>query len=148
MDMVLDPAALRGAAVTGTDTPRTPLGRVERVYLDALTGVATWALVDGHGLGGHRCLVPLSAARLDGTILRVPYSAAELVWGPPHDPSRDLTTTDQRDLDAYYASLTPAAPTQVTVDGANPTTEAEATTDTGHPATAHHPVAPSEEAAP
>jgi len=55
---------------------------------------------------------------------------------------------DQRDLDAYYASLTPAVPAQVIVDGADPTTAAGATTDTGHPAAAHHPVAASEEAAP
>ena len=111
MQVVLDPAVVHGATVTGVDSSRTPLGRVERVYVDAASGVPTWALVDGAGLGGHRCLVPLSGARLDGPVLRVPYSTAELAWAPHHEPGRELTAADEDELDTYYRGLTAPPPT-------------------------------------
>ena len=108
MSAISDPAAVHGAEVTSRDSTRTPLGVVEQVYCDVATGAPTWALVNGRGLG-HRCLVPLSAAVLAGSVLRVPFTAAELAWAPHHDPGRELTPTDERDLDAYYAGLRASA---------------------------------------
>ena len=104
MSAISDPAAVHGAEVTSRDSTRTPLGVVEQVYCDVATGTPTWALVNGRSLG-HRCLVPLSAAVLAGSVLRVPFSAAELAWAPHHDPGRELTPADELDLDAYYAGI-------------------------------------------
>lgn len=97
------------AALDGADIPAgstvigisgEAIGITAAIYLDNQTGEPRWATVT---TGGHRCLVPLTEARVDGDAVRVPFTADQVTSAPHHDPATALTVDDERDLDRHYA---------------------------------------------
>jgi uncharacterized protein (TIGR02271 family) len=97
---VSNPEELRGVAVNGSGGDR--LGRVEDVYLDNDTGRPEWASVKTGLFGGHVSLVPMSAAEWNSGELTVPFGRSQVKEAPHHDPGREISEADERELFTYY----------------------------------------------
>ena len=97
---VTDPAELRGASVVGSDGDK--LGKVDEVYLDNETGNPEWAAVKTGMFGGNVSLVPLAAADWRGEELSVPFDKDRVKNAPHHDPGREISADDERELFSYY----------------------------------------------
>src|SRR4051794_4867012 len=97
---VSDPAQLSGLAVTGPDGQK--LGKVDGVFLDNATHRPEWAAVKSGLFGSHVSLLPLAAADLAGDELRVPFGKDALESAPHHDPDRELSAQDERELFEHY----------------------------------------------
>ena len=118
---VSDPGTLRGMSVLGSDGDK--LGKVDEVYLDNETERPEWAAVKTGMFGGNVSLVPMSAADLRGDELTVPFSKEQIKGAPHHDPGRELSPDDERELYAYYGldhgSDAPAAQEPPSADAAD-----------------------------
>ena len=88
-----------GSTVLGTSGD--PLGTIAEVFLDNQTAHSRWAVVSA---GGHRCLIPLTEARVDKNTVWVPVTAKRVTSAPHHDPATTLTVDDDRDFDRHYAT--------------------------------------------
>ena len=97
---VSDPTELRGADVTGSDGDK--IGKVEEVYLDNDTERPEWASVKTGMFGGNVSLVPLATATFSGGDLSVPFTKDRVKDAPNHDPGRELSPDDERELFEYY----------------------------------------------
>ncbi len=97
---VTDPAELRGANVVGADGDK--LGKVDEIYLDNETGKPEWAAVNTGMFGGNVSLVPLAAADWRGEELSVPFDKDRVKNAPHHDPGREISADDERELFSYY----------------------------------------------
>jgi uncharacterized protein (TIGR02271 family) len=97
---VSDPAQLSGLTVTGPDGQK--LGKVDGVFLDNSTHRPEWAAVKSGLFGSHVSLLPLAAADLAGDELRVPFGKDALESAPHHDPDRELSAQDERELFEHY----------------------------------------------
>lgn len=95
-----NPTDLNGAAVTGDQGVK--LGKVDNVYLDDQTGKPEWAAVKTGMWGGHISLVPLAAADYRNGTLHLPYSKDTVQRAPHHDPARELSVDDERELFTHY----------------------------------------------
>lgn len=98
---VTNPEELRGVSVNGSDGDK--LGKVEEIYLDNETGKPEWASVKTGMFGGHVSLVPMSAADWSGGELTVPFGKTQVKDAPHHDPGREISEADERELFSYYA---------------------------------------------
>jgi len=97
---VSDPAQLSGLTVTGPDGQK--LGKVDGVFLDNVTHRPEWAAVKSGLFGSHVSLLPLAAADLAGDELRVPFGKDALESAPHHDPDRELSAQDEKELFEHY----------------------------------------------
>ncbi len=97
---VTDPTELRGASVVGSGGDK--LGKVDEVYLDNETSKPEWAAVKTGLFGGNISLVPMAAGTWNGSELSVPFGKDKLKGAPHHDPGREISADDERELFAYY----------------------------------------------
>ncbi len=125
---VTDPGQLRGVNVVGSNGDK--LGKVDEVYLDNETSKPEWAAVKTGLFGTNISLVPLAAADFSGSDLSVPYSKAKVKDAPNHDPGRELSVDDEKELFTYYG--VPYAGDTVTATGPGTT---DANTGSGYSAT-------------
>ncbi|NMO90593.1 DUF2382 domain-containing protein [Actinomycetospora sp. TBRC 11914] len=95
-----DPRELNGAAVLGRDDEK--LGKVENVYLDNDTRRPEWVAVTTGLFGVHVSLVPLATAQYRDGTLRLPYDKSAVQRAPHHDPERELSADQERELFEHY----------------------------------------------
>ncbi|WP_433505473.1 DUF2382 domain-containing protein [Pseudonocardia halophobica] len=95
-----DPKSIFGMTVTGRGGER--LGKVDGVYLDNDTKRPEWAAVKSGLFGSHISLVPLATADLAGDELRVPFDKDALQSAPHHDPDKELSTQEEKQLFEHY----------------------------------------------
>jgi uncharacterized protein (TIGR02271 family) len=122
-----DPRELTGANVTGHNGEK--LGKVDNVYMDNETGRPEWASVKTGMFGGHVSLVPLATAEYRDGDLRVPYSKQQVQDAPHHDPGKELSVDDERELFSHYGveygGDTATARSEGTVTGGDQSRRAE-----------------------
>ncbi len=125
-----NPEDLRGASVVGSGGDK--LGKIDEIYLDNETSKPEWAAVKTGLFGGHISLVPMAAADWTGNELTVPFSKDMVKGAPHHDPGREISTEDERELFSYYRI--PYGGDTVTATGGPQTTQYTDTqyTDTSH----------------
>ena len=97
---VTDPNQLRGASVVGAGGDK--LGKIDEVYLDNETSKPEWAAVKTGLFGGNISLVPMAAGEWNGSELTVPFSKDKIKDAPHHDPGREISADDERELFTYY----------------------------------------------
>ena len=97
---ITDPGTLRGVNVTGQGGDK--LGKVDEVYLDNETEKPEWVAVKTGLFGSNISLVPVAAADFDGSNLTVPFSKDQVKNAPNHDPGREISADDERELFSYY----------------------------------------------
>ena len=97
---ITDPAELRGVNVVGAGGDK--LGKVDEVYLDNETGAPEWAAVKTGLFGSNVSLVPLAAADFSGSELTVPFGKDQIKNAPNHDPGREISIDDEKELFTYY----------------------------------------------
>ncbi|GAB7193647.1 PRC and DUF2382 domain-containing protein [Kineococcus sp. NUM-3379] len=119
-----DVAALYEGTVYETDGDK--IGRVGTVYLDDATGQPSWVTVKTGLFGTSESFVPLDAARISGTEIRVPYSKAQIKDAPRMETDAELTPQEEERLYEYYG-LGSGAGTYGTTTGT--TTGHESVTD-------------------
>ncbi|WP_210506073.1 PRC-barrel domain-containing protein [Naasia sp. SYSU D00057] len=90
---------LRGADVVDTDGHA--VGRVGETFLGD-DGQPHWVTVRTGLFGRRESFVPLEEAQLDGDVLRIPYSKAQVKDAPHFDPESALTEEEEVDLHHYY----------------------------------------------
>jgi uncharacterized protein (TIGR02271 family) len=122
-----DPRELTGANVTGHNGEK--LGKVDNVYMDNETGRPEWASVKTGMFGSHVSLVPLATAEYRDGDLQVPYSKQQVQDAPHHDPGKELSVDDERELFSHYGveygGDTATARSQETVTGGDQGRRAE-----------------------
>lgn len=92
--------ALDASNVVGSDG--TDIGKVGQVYTDNETGQPTWVTVKTGWFGASESFVPLTAATVEGDVIRVPYDK-DMIKGAPHnDAGEPLSETDEQELYTYY----------------------------------------------
>ncbi|WP_018332638.1 DUF2382 domain-containing protein [Actinomycetospora chiangmaiensis] len=94
------PQDLYDATVIGENGEK--LGKVDAVFLDNRTRRPEWAAVKTGLFGIHVSLVPLARASSDHGALRVPYSKDEVQKAPHHDPDRELSVEEEKQLFDHY----------------------------------------------
>lgn len=97
---ISDPSELRGVDVVGSGGDK--LGKVDEVYLDNETGAPEWAAVKTGLFGSNISLVPLAAADFSGSELTVPFGKDQVKNAPNHDPGREISVEDEKELFTYY----------------------------------------------
>ena len=97
---ITDPSELRGVNVVGASGDK--LGKVDEVYLDNETGAPEWAAVKTGLFGSNVSLVPLAAADYSGSELTVPFGKDQVKNAPNHDPGREISIDDEKELFTYY----------------------------------------------
>ena len=97
---ISDPSELRGVDVVGSGGDK--LGKVDEVYLDNETGAPEWAAVKTGLFGSNISLVPLAAADFSGSELTVPFGEDQVKNAPNHDPGREISVEDEKELFTYY----------------------------------------------
>ncbi|GAB7191623.1 PRC and DUF2382 domain-containing protein [Kineococcus sp. NUM-3379] len=95
-----DVAALYDATVYESDGDK--IGSVGTVYLDDATGEPSWVTVKTGLFGTSETFVPLDAARISGTEIRVPYSKAQVKDAPRTETDAELTPQEEERLYEYY----------------------------------------------
>ncbi|GAA4694020.1 PRC and DUF2382 domain-containing protein [Pseudonocardia yuanmonensis] len=95
-----DPQSIFGVTVTGRGGEK--LGKVDGIYLDNDTQRPEWAAVKSGLFGSHISLVPLATADLAGNELRVPFDKDALQSAPHHDPDRELSVQEEKQLFEHY----------------------------------------------
>jgi uncharacterized protein (TIGR02271 family) len=122
-----DPRELTDANVTGHNGEK--LGKVDNVYMDNETGRPEWASVKTGMFGSHVSLVPLATAEYRDGALQVPYSKQQVQDAPHHDPGKELSVDDERELFSHYGveygGDTATARSQETVTGGDQGQRAE-----------------------
>lgn len=99
-DPGIDPGQLRGAQVHSQQGEQ--LGKVREVYLDNQTRRPEWIAVATGLFGTRQALVPLATATyIDGAV-SVPHSKDQLRSAPHHDPDRELSTEQEKELFEHY----------------------------------------------
>lgn len=91
-----------GSTVLGTCGET--IGTIGEVYYDNQTGRSDWATVS---IGRHRCVIPLSEARVDGNTVWVLATAQQVRAAPHRDPATALTVEDKHDLDRHFRITDP-----------------------------------------
>ncbi len=97
---ISDPAELRGLNVIGASGDK--LGKVDEVYLDNETGKPEWVAVKTGLFGSNVSLVPVAAADYSGSELSVPFGKDQVKNAPNHDPGREISVEDEKELFTYY----------------------------------------------
>jgi hypothetical protein len=96
-----DGSLIRGGQMIGIDDE--VIGVIGSMLLDPVATTPQWVQVDCDGAGFTA--VPLLDARLDGQVLRVPFTGAQ-VRAAPEQGHTDLLTPDDEDaLRVYYTQL-------------------------------------------
>jgi sporulation protein YlmC with PRC-barrel domain len=96
----INPDTITGVEVTGNGGNK--LGTVDDLYIDNETHQPEWVAVRSGLFGTHVCLVPISKAQFDGTVLSVPFGKEQLKTAPRHDPHTDLSPQAEQDLYQHY----------------------------------------------
>jgi hypothetical protein len=87
------------------DRDAATVGTIASFYLDRVSGLPTWALVQAGWLGDRRCFVPLAtAAEADGEI-RLPYTKAQVHGAPQVGAGPELTADHELALAGHYGLL-------------------------------------------
>jgi hypothetical protein len=87
------------------DRDAATVGTIASFYLDRVSGLPTWALVQAGWLGDRRCFVPLAAAaEADGEI-RLPYTKAQVHGAPQVGTGPELTADHELALAGHYGLL-------------------------------------------
>jgi uncharacterized protein (TIGR02271 family) len=84
------------------DSSGSKVGSASQVYLDDQTGQPEWVTVKTGMLGTKETLVPLSAADMSGSQLRVPYDKDKIKGAPNQDPDGHLSPEEEQELYRYY----------------------------------------------
>jgi sporulation protein YlmC with PRC-barrel domain len=90
----------RGRTVVDSDGHR--IGRLEDIYLDALTGRPEWGLVSTGLFRSKRVFVPLDGAVADYDELRVPFDRSHVRDAPGIEPDGRLSRTDEASVYRHY----------------------------------------------
>ena len=90
----------RGLVVVDQD--RATIGTIAAFFLDRVSGMATWALVETGWWGDARTYLPLRDAVEDSGEIRVPYTKAQVRDAPELPPRAELTADDELVLVGHY----------------------------------------------
>lgn len=84
------------------DKAGEPVGKIEEIYEDQVTGEPEWALVNTGLFGSHSHLVPLTGASPDGGDVRVEALKEQICCAPAIDPNDELSEQQERRLFMHY----------------------------------------------
>ena len=87
------------------DRDAATVGTIAGFYLDRVSGLPTWALVQAGWLGDRRCLVPLADAVEAGGEIRLPYTKAQVHRAPQVGTGPELTADHELALAGHYGLL-------------------------------------------
>jgi len=112
-----------GSHVVGNDGAK--IGKAGQVYLDDQSGRPEWVTVHTGLFGKSESFIPLEAATLDGSTIRVPYTKDIVKGAPQAPPTGTWASTRRRSSIGTTASPAPTAdrsPTPERTPAAAPTT--------------------------
>jgi uncharacterized protein (TIGR02271 family) len=84
------------------DRAGEPVGKIEEIYEDELSGEPEWALVHTGLFGSHAHLVPLTGASPDGEDVRVQVLKEQVDGAPTLETTEELSEDQERLLFAHY----------------------------------------------
>lgn len=96
----LHPERLTNAPVVDRDGQK--LGNVADVYVDRLTGLPGWLLVETARGGEEQAFVPLARAIAHGGGIQVPYTREQVTDAPKVDADGELSLEEQDRLYEHY----------------------------------------------
>ncbi|MFL5828324.1 MAG: YsnF/AvaK domain-containing protein [Solirubrobacteraceae bacterium] len=84
------------------DKAREPVGKIEEIYRDQLSGEPEWALVQTGLFGSRPHLVPLAGSSPDGEDVRVQVLKEQVQGAPTLEAGEQLSDHQERQLFAHY----------------------------------------------
>ena len=84
------------------DKAGEPVGKIEEIYQDQLSGEPEWALVHTGLFGSRSHLVPLTGASPDGEDVRVQVLKEQVRAAPTLEATEELSQPQERRLFAHY----------------------------------------------
>ncbi|MBV9941447.1 MAG: PRC and DUF2382 domain-containing protein [Solirubrobacterales bacterium] len=84
------------------DRAGEPVGKIEEIYEDQLSGEPEWALVHTGLLGSRSHLVPLTGASPDGEDVRVQVLKEQVHGAPTLEAAEELSEDQERRLFGHY----------------------------------------------
>ena len=87
------------------DRESATVGTITAFFLDQVSGLPTWALVQTGWLGDRQAFVPLADAVEAGGEVRLPYTKTQVNQAPEIDPGGELSADHELALSGHYGLL-------------------------------------------